>query len=107
MLIRNQVLLTKWLEEHMKLIAKRADLSFSEMIRIMLCYGVLRTAPEVFPDCKSKIDKQLLLNLAKEGANLKTPQERKHQLVSQLYFETRKIIEYLNPKISKELKNKS
>ena len=106
MLRRCQVLLTDWLEEHMKLIAKRADISFSEMIRIMLCYGVLRTAPEVFPECKTKVDKKLLTNLTREATNLKTQLERKYQLASRLYFETRKLIEYLDPKIIEELRNK-
>ena len=107
MLSRHQVLLTEWLAEHMKLIAKRADMSFSEMIRIMLCDGILRTAPEVFPNYKLKIDKRLLLALTQEGANPKTSLERKHQLASQLYFEARKVIEIVNANVSKELKNKS
>ena len=107
MLKRSQVLLTDWLEEHMRLIAKRSDLSFSEMIRIVLCEGLLRTAPSIYPHYKSKIDTQLLSAIAKEGTNPKTSMERKHQLTSQLYFEARKVIEDLNVKLSKALKNKS
>ena len=107
MLKRCQVLLTDWLEEHMRLIAKRNDLSFSEMIRIVLCEGLLRTAPSIYPEYKSKIDTRLLSNIAKEGSNSKTSMERKHQLTSQLYFETRKVIEDLNTKLCKRLKNKS
>jgi len=106
MLKRCQVLLTDWLEEHMKIIAKRNDLSFSEMIRIVLCEGLLHSATTIYPGCKSRVDKQLLADIAKEGSNPKTPLARKHQLTSKLYFETRKIIEYLNDKLKRQLKNK-
>ena len=107
MLKRCQVLLTDWLEEHMKLIAKRHDLSFSEMIRIVLCEGLLHSAITIYPRYKLKIDKQLLADITKEGSNPKTPLERKHQLTSKLYFEARKILESLNEELRQQLKNKS
>ena len=106
MLKRSQILLTDWLEEHLKLIAKRNDVSFSEMVRIVLCEGLLRTAPSLHPEYKSKINPKMLSDIAKEGYATSTQMERKHQLVSKLYFEARKAIEYMNSKIVKELKNK-
>lgn len=105
MLNRYQVLLTDWLAEHMKLIAKKNDLSFSEMIRIVLCEGLLHSAPIIYSEYKPRVNKKLLADLAKEGSNTKTPMERKHQLSSKLYFETRKVLEYLNGKLIKEIKN--
>jgi len=104
MLKRCQILLCDWLEEHLKLIARRNDVSFSEMTRIVLCEGLLRTAPSLHPELKGKVNKEQLSDIAKEGYNLKTTLERKHQLTSKLYFEARKAIEYMNAKISKELK---
>ncbi len=109
MLKRCQVLLTDWLEEHIKLVAKYNDLSSSEMIRIILCEGILYSAPSVYPRCKCtlKIDKKLLADIAKEGSSPTTPLERKHQLTSKLYFEARKSIECLNTNLRKQLKNKN
>ena len=107
MLKRCQVLLTDWLEEHMKLIAKRCDLSFSEMVRIVLCEGLLHTAPSIYLNYKPKVDIKLLADIAKEGANPQTSIGRKHQLASKLYFEARKVLEDLNDKIKKELKDNS
>jgi hypothetical protein len=107
MLKRCQVLLTDWLEEHMKLVAKRNDLSFSEMIRILLCEGLLHSAPTVYSKYKPKVNKRLLQNITRVGSNPKTSIVKKHQLTSQLYFEARKVFEYLNDKIEQELKNKS
>ena len=103
---RSQVLLTDWLEEHMKIVSERIDFSFSEMIRIFLCNGILHTASAVFPDSKSRINQQLLLDISKEGASPKTSQEKRHQLASKLYFETRKIVEHTDKIMKKELKQK-
>ena len=106
MLKRYQILLNDWLAEHLELIAERNDLSFSEMIRIVLCEGLLRTCPTLHPEYKSRINPRELSDLAKEGSDLETPLERKHQLISKLYFEARKAIEYMNDKLSKESKKK-
>jgi len=106
MLKRYQILLNDWLAEHLKIIAQRNDVSFSEMTRIVLCEGLLRTCPTLHPEYKSKIKPRELSDLAKEGSDLETSLERKHQLASKLYFEARKAIEYMNVKLSKELKNK-
>jgi len=106
MLKRYQILLNDWLAEHLKLIAEKNDFSFSEMTRIVLCEGLLRTCPTLHPEYKSKIKPQELSNLAKEGNDPETPLDRKHQLASKLYFEARKAIEYMNVKVNKELKNK-
>ena len=102
MLKRHQVLLTDWQTEHLKLIARRNDLSFSEMIRVVLCEGLLCSAGAIHPELKGKINKEKLEKIVVEGASAKTSVERKHQLVSDLYFEARKITEAINAKLHKE-----
>ena len=102
MLKRHQVLLTDWQTEHLKIIAKRNDMSFSETIRVILCEGLMHSAGVIHPEYKSKINKDKLELITREGANLKTGSERKHQLISNLYFETRKTTEYINNKFAKK-----
>ena len=103
MLKRYQALLEDWQLEHLKLIAEKNDLSVSEMLRIVLCEGLLHTCPHLYPDCKLKIlDEKELVKIAIEGCNPNTPQERKHQLTSKLYFEARKAIEHMNAKLRAE-----
>jgi len=104
MLIRHQVLLTDWQTEHLKIIAKRNDLSFSEMIRVILCEGLLCSTNSLHPELKSKLNKDKLEKIILEGFNANTSIERKHQLVSELYFETRKITESINTILMKEEK---
>ena len=54
MLKRHQVLLTDWQTEHLKLIARQNDLSFSELIRVVLSEGFIYTAMTLHPECKTK-----------------------------------------------------
>ena len=105
MLKRCQVLLENWQYEHLKLASDKNDLSFSEMIRIVLSEGLLHSCPYLYPECKSKIiDEKELAKICVEGCDAKTTQTRKHQLASKLYFEARKAAEYMNDMIVKEKK---
>lgn len=103
MLKRHQVLLTDWQTEHLRIISKYNDLSFSEMIRIILCEGILHSATILHPECKTKEIKEKIEKIALEGSNPKTSIERKHQLISDLYFQARKTTECINTKIKKVL----
>jgi hypothetical protein len=106
MLKRCQVLLEDWQVEHLKLISEKNDLSLSEMIRVVISEGLLHTCPYLYPECKGRIiNEKDLASIAVEGANSKTPQERRHQLASKLYFEARKATEYMNSQILKEKKS--
>ncbi len=104
MLKRHQVLLTDWQTDHLKTIAKRNDLSFSEMIRVVLCEGLLHTALTLHPECRDKTIKDKLERIAREGHDLETTPVKKQQLISELYFETRKLTECINEKLAKETK---
>ena len=103
MLKRCQVLLEDWQLEHLRLVAEKCDFSMSEMLRIVLCEGLLHTCPYLYPECKTKImEENEIGKIAIEGCNPATTQERKHQLASKLYFEARKAIEHMNSELNKE-----
>jgi len=99
MLKRHQVLLTEWQTEHLKKMAKRNDLSFSEMVRILLCEGLLRAGMIVCPEYAKNVDTKKLDNLAREGTDIKTDTGRRHRIVSELYFEARKITDHFEKKL--------
>ena len=104
MLKRYQVLLEDWQAEHLKLIAEKNDLSFSETLRIAVSHGLIHYGPFIYPKCKEKIiDNESLGNLAKEGYSANTTTQRKHQIISKLYFEARKTAECLNSELAKEI----
>jgi len=108
MLKRYQVLLEDWQAEHLKLFAERIDFSFSEMVRIALSHGMLHYCPYIFPHCREPIfDQKELGKMAKEGSDSNTPEERRHQLASKLYFEARKTAECANKQMLEDAKTLS
>ena len=55
MLKKYQVLLPDWLEEHVKFLAIKYDLSFSEIIRGEICYTTLSAIMHRHPEYKPKL----------------------------------------------------
>lgn len=94
MLIRYQVLLPDWLEEHVKYIADRFDLSFSEVIRGEICFATLVAIRLLHPEYKPDIKPDEIISLTKNYEKEEMKREDLHRHLSKLYFETRKAIEY-------------
>ena len=106
MLQRHQVLLTDWLADHIKKIADRYDLSFSETMRAALCIFYMDIIVKDYPgsDCKVKdIKRKITL---KEGNYDKTTMEEFHKSLSRVYFEARKAIEFFWAEEKKRLRKK-
>jgi hypothetical protein len=103
MLLRHQVLLSDWQTAHLKKMAQHNDLSFSEIIRLLVCEGIIRASSLSFPECK--IDKKKLDNLTIEGTSVKTDIARRHKIISDVYFEARKIADYVDSMIEKDKAN--
>jgi hypothetical protein len=106
MLKRYQVLLNDWLVDYIKGFAERYDLSFSEIIRIMLCLQSGAWITSVYPNYKLKIN---LKEIEKELRTLdkkKTSQEDEHKLASTIYFEARKAIDFFLAQQEKKRRNK-
>ncbi len=94
MLKRYQVLLPDWLEEYIKIIVDKYDFSFSEIIRAMVCNTVLSLVTTLDPEYKSGISLDEILKNLKKGKNLEIGNAEMHQILSRLYFETRKAVEH-------------
>ena len=103
MLKRYQVLLPDWLEDYIKIAAKRLDLSFSETIRAMVCATTIANVSILFPEYKPGMTLKDFLKKMQEDPNLEIETAEMHRLLSKLYFETRKAVEYrLEQKIGLE-----
>jgi len=94
MLKRYQVLLPDWLEDYIKFLVDKYDLSFSEVIRIELCIAILNMVPRLFPDLKTEIRGEDIAKLVKNNLELEMEREEPHRLMSKIYFEARKAVEY-------------
>ena len=104
MLKRCQILLDGWQVDFIKRISKRSDHSISEAVRLFLSLGFLYAAPQIFPQVKGKLDSKKIDAINKEGGNINTPVSRKHALLSQVYFEARKLAELISAEMEKEEK---
>jgi hypothetical protein len=100
MLKKYQVLIPEWLEEYIVFLAEKYDLSFSEIIRSEVCFSILCTVTQLFPDFKSSVKPQELLELIKGRLSSGIEEEELHRLLSKVYFEARKAVEH---RLSKEL----
>ena len=101
MLKRCQVLLTDWQEEYIRNVAERYDQSFSEVLRIFLSEGFLYIIPLLHPEFKRGITGRKLADMTRKSGNPNTSIEERHKLISKLYFEARKTVEYRLNKVRK------
>lgn len=103
MLKRYQVLLPDWLGDYIKILVDKYDLSFSEIIRSEICMAILNATPNLFPEYKPGITSKELYELIKKNAHESMEREDMHRILSKIYFETRKAIEY---RLAQEKKQK-
>ena len=94
MLKRYQVLLPDWLGDYIKLLVDKYDLSFSEVIRVEICMAILNSIPSLYPEFKPGITSKEIYRLQREEAQENMEREDTHSMLSKIYFESRKAIEY-------------
>jgi len=91
---RYQVLLPDWLEDNIKLFADRYDLSFSEVIRAKICVAILAAMPKVYPEYEPGLTLEEIMNMFTGTNAVKMEREEVHRMLSKIYFEARKAVEY-------------
>jgi len=102
MLKRYQVLLPDWLEDYLKWGVDKYQVSFSEIIRLEVCFAVLATITELHPEYKPGIALRDILTTIKFYSEDKISQKQDaNSFISKIYFETRKAVEYRFSKIKK------
>ncbi|NIO48501.1 MAG: hypothetical protein GTN73_03540 [Candidatus Aminicenantes bacterium] len=94
MLKRYQVLLPDWLEDYIKFLSDKYDLSFSEVIRVEICIAIINTISMLYPNYKFGITPEEILNMIKKDVQENMEKEEEHRMLSKIYFETRKAIEH-------------
>lgn len=104
MLNRYQVLLPDWLEEYIKIGVEAYGFSFSEIIRLQVCFTTLTQILELHPEYTPKLTPKDLLGVTKEATTQQVDKKSIDRFVSQFYFETRKAIEYRMQKIEEKSK---
>ena len=103
MLKRCQVLLSDWLVDYIKDNAEKFDVSFSEVIRLSLCMQFGSWISQNYPNHKFAFDQKKLKKAMQAVYEENGSREDEHKLMSKIYFEARKAIEFA---LSKEKKSK-
>ena len=93
MLKRHQVLLADWQTDYIRHIAKKYDVSFSEVVRGALSIGFIHAISSVYPEYKNQLGKKEILEAVNKTAN-STNEVEVHKFLSSLYFEARKAAEH-------------
>ena len=101
MLKRYQVLLDDWLADFIKDRAEQHDASFSEVIRIALCIYYGGMISEFYPEYKFDFNSKKVASLLKKFSDSGMSDEVVHKMISDIYFETRKALEYFKEQQSK------
>lgn len=91
---RYQVLLPDWLEDYIKNISKSFDLSFSEVIRLELCFSILTLIRYYHPDYEVGISPEDVFDQIKSYSQGKLQAGEMQKTISDIYFEARKVVEY-------------
>lgn len=106
MLKRFQVLLPDWLEDYVKYLTEKYDLSFSEVIRAEICCSVISSVSSLYPDYKPGLTVDDIFQKIKNDKLYKSTSEDIHRVLSKLYFEARKAVEYRMKQEKKQVKKK-
>ncbi len=102
MLKRYQVLLPDWLEDYLKRGVEKYDISFSEIIRLLICFASLAQIQELHPEYKPNLPLADIMSTIVSYPKEKPTKEEINKFISQIYFETRKAIEYRSSKMKKK-----
>ena len=89
-----QVLLPKWLEKHVKHRADELDLSYSEVLRVQVCVAIISFHTVQFPEYKTSMTVEHISQIVKKVADKKIEKKEFQEFASDLYYETRKALEY-------------
>lgn len=91
---RYQVLLPDWLEDYVKFLVDKHDLSFSEILRAEICFSILCSVTHLFPEYKLDLTCENMLTHLETSVGNDINREDMHQMLSRIYFETRKATEH-------------
>jgi len=91
---RYQVLIPDWLEKYIQWGVKKYGLSFSELIRLEICQAVLAMMHARYPEYKPGYTTEEFLEGINKFDEGKMGSEELDKILSTIYFEARKAIEY-------------
>jgi len=104
MLKRYQVLLSDWIEDYIKVVGEKYDLSSSAVIRVHMALAIIFVITTLHPEYKPNFADKEFQELSKKAAKGKLDEAEAHQMMSRILFEARKAVEFrlANDKVQKK-----
>lgn len=96
---RYQVLLPDWLEDYIKIGVETYGFSFSEIIRLQLCFSILAQIPVLHPEYTPNVTIDEILEAIKSASTELVDKKSFNRFASQINFEARKAIEFREKKM--------
>ncbi len=94
MLKRYQVLLSDWMEDYIKVVAGKYDISTSAVIRVHMALAIIFVISTLYPEYKPNFTEKEFQKLSKKAAKEKLDEAEAHQVISRILFEARKAVEF-------------
>jgi len=94
MLKRYQVLLSDWIEDYIKLVAERYDISTSAVIRVHMALAIIFVITTLHPEYKPNLADKEFQELSKKATKGILEEAEAHQVMSRILFEARKAAEF-------------
>jgi hypothetical protein len=101
---RYQVLLSDWIEDYIKYVAKKYDLSSSAVIRIHMALGIIFIRTAADPEYKLNFGDKQFQESSEKAAKGELDEAEAHQLMSRILFEARKVAELRLAEVSEQKK---
>jgi hypothetical protein len=104
MLKRYQVLLSNWIEDYIKLVAEKYDISTSAVIRVHMALAIIFVITNLHPEYKLSFADKDFQELSKKATKGNLDEAEAHQVMSRILFEARKAVEFRLAKDKKQKK---
>jgi hypothetical protein len=91
------------MEDYVKHLVDKYDLSFSEVIRGQICIAILSTVSKLHPELKLDLSAEDVFKMVKKDIQEGMEREDQYRILSKIYHETRKAVDY---RLKKEKKKK-
>ncbi len=91
---RIQVVVPHWIDDYINFLIEKYDFNISELIRIYLCVGIITVTESLYPEYKSDVDFSEFRSKFQSRPMEDVDRERLFKMMSKIYFEARKAVEF-------------
>jgi hypothetical protein len=94
MLIRKQIMMSDWLDDYLNELSEVLHISYAELVRVVLCFGLCETLKETNPDYQMSVDVKKMAQVGHDSLlSTDLHREQVKQLIGNIYYDSRRILD--------------